>query len=204
MGRFGEPGRLSFVREVWMADGLVLEGGKRVRKLRASHRSWTKAKEKAFLEALSASCNVKLAAKKAGVSTSQAYVRRASNASFRSAWDAALCVGYAQLEMMLLEQALHGVEKTVIARDGTTTVMREYSDRVALALLRMHRETVAIANEGVDEGEFEEARERIVARLQRIRERDEGVETKGLVDRFELIASALRLRAARSAQDERG
>jgi len=39
-----------------MADGLVLEGGKRVRKLRASHRSWTKAKERAFLEALSASC----------------------------------------------------------------------------------------------------------------------------------------------------
>lgn len=181
-----------------MADNLVLEGGKRVRKLRASYRSWTKAKERAFLEALSASCNVKLAAKNAGVSTSRAYVRRANNASFRTAWDAALSVGYSQLEMMLLERALHGVEKTIIARDGTTTVMREYSDRVALALLRMHRETVAIANEGVDEGEFEEARERIVARLQRLREREEGVETKGLVNRVELIAGALRLRASRA------
>jgi hypothetical protein len=186
-----------------MADGLVLEGGKRVRKLRASYRSWTKAKEKAFLEALSASCNVKLAAKKAGVSTSGAYVRRTNNASFRTAWDAALSVGYSQLEMVLLERALHGVEKTVIARDGTTTVMREYSDRVALALLRMHRETVAIVNEGVDDGEFEEARERIVSRLERLRERDKGVETKSAADRIELIASALRLRAARCAQDER-
>jgi len=175
-----------------MTNGLVLEQGKRVRKLRPSYRSWTKAKEKAFLEALSASCNVKLAAKQAGVSTSQAYVRRANNASFRGAWDGALSAGYAQLEMMLLERALHGVEKKVIARDGTTTVMREYSDRVALALLRMHRETVAIANEGVDQGEFDEARERIVARLQRIRERDEDVETKGVATRLHLIQWGLR------------
>jgi hypothetical protein len=38
-----------------MTNGLVLEQGKRVRKLRPSYRSWTKAKERAFLEALSAS-----------------------------------------------------------------------------------------------------------------------------------------------------
>jgi hypothetical protein len=187
-----------------MADGLVLEGGTRVRKLRASNRSWTRAKERQFLEALTASCNVKLAAKKAGVSTSHAYTRRANNASFRTAWDAALSAGYAQLEMMLLERALHGVEKKVIARDGTIAVMREYSDRVALALLRMHRETVTIANEGVDQGEFEEARDRIVARLQRIRERDEqAVETKGQVDRVDVITRALRLRPSAPAQDER-
>jgi hypothetical protein len=56
--------------------------------------------------------------------------------------------------------------------------MREYSDRTALALLRMHRESATIANESVDDGEWQEARDRIVARLQRIRERDEEVETK--------------------------
>jgi len=177
---------------------LVLESGKRVRKLRPSHRSWTPARERAFLEALAESCNVKLAASLAGVSTSQAYVRKAKNASFRAAWDQALSVGYSQLEMMLLERALHGVEKRVIARDGTTTVMREYSDRVALALLRMHRETVAIANESIDDGDWEEARDRIVARLERLRERDEGgPETKGLPDRIDLIRWGLRVKPSR-------
>ena len=86
----------------------MLEGGKRVRKLRPSHCSRARAKERAFLEGVAASCNVKLAARRAGVSTSQAYVRRASNAAFRTAWDGALSVGYAQLEMMLLARALHG------------------------------------------------------------------------------------------------
>jgi hypothetical protein len=50
--------------------------------------------------------------------------------------------------------------------------MREYSDRVALALLRMHREQASLADSDGDDGEWQEARERIVARLQRIRDRD--------------------------------
>jgi len=135
-----------------------------------SPRSWTVAKQRKFLEALAESCNVKLAAKRAGLSTSRAYVRRAEDASFRAGWDRALATGYAQLEMLLLERALHGVEKRVIGRDGTTTVMRIYSDRVALALLRMHRDNVKFADETVDDAEWQEARDRIVERLQRLRE----------------------------------
>lgn len=153
-------------------SGLILESGKRVRTVRPSYRSWTSAKQKAFLAALGESCNVKLAARKAGLSTSQAYVRRAKDASFRAGWDQALAAGYAQLEMMLLERALHGVEKRVTSRDGTTTVMREYSDRVALALLRMHRENASFGDEQVEDAEWEEARERIVERLQRLRDAD--------------------------------
>lgn len=152
---------------------LVLEGGSRKRQVRPSHRSWTPAKERAFLRALAESCNVKLAAKAAKVSTSSVYDRRSKHASFRASWDKALATGYAQLELMMLERTLHGVEKVVIARDGTKTVMREYSDRVGLALLRMHRETAKLAEEPVDDMEYEEARERIVARLERLREREE-------------------------------
>ena len=74
---------------------------------------------------------------------------------------------------MLLERALHGVEKVVIARDGTKTVMREYSDRVALALLRMHRDTAKIADEPIDDMEYEEARDRVIARLERLREQEQ-------------------------------
>lgn len=152
---------------------LILEGATRKRKVRASHRSWTRAKERRFLEALATCCNVKLAARMAKVSTSAAYVRRTKTATFRAAWETALATGYAQLELMLLERALHGVEKVVIARDGTKTVMRDYSDRVALALLRMHRDTAKLADEPTDDMDYEEARERIIARLERMRERDQ-------------------------------
>jgi hypothetical protein len=168
---------------------LVLEGGKRPRTIRPSHRSWTKDKEKEFFEALAASCNVKLAAKLAGVSTSGAYVRRGKDAGFRAGWDQALATGYAQLEMTMLERALHGVEKTVIARDGTKTVMREYSDRVGLALLRMHRDSAAMAGDGADHEQYREACERIMERLERLREQDK-VETKS-ADRVATIAWAL-------------
>jgi hypothetical protein len=152
---------------------LILESGKRKRQVRPSYRSWTPAKERKFLEALATCCNVKLAAKMAKVGTSAAYVRRQKNAAFRTAWEGALATGYAQLELMMLERALHGVEKVVITRDGTKTVMREYSDRVALALLRMHRDTARIADEPVEDVEFEEAKDRIIARLDRLREQEE-------------------------------
>lgn len=51
--------------------------------------------------------------------------------------------------------------------------MRDYSDRVALALLRMHRDTVILADEPADDMDYEEAKERIIARLERMRERDQ-------------------------------
>ena len=189
---------------------LLLEGRKRVRKIAPSRRSWTRAKERTFLEALAESCNVKLAAKKAGVSASAIYVRRSRDASFRRAWDQALSAGYAQLEMMMLERALHGVEKTVVLRSGETKVMREYSDRVGLALLRMHRDSAAAADESVDAEDYQEACDRIMARLERLREREDEVpptasrrvplysttgegliETKSAVDRIEMIRWAL-------------
>jgi hypothetical protein len=170
-----------------LAKALLLGGRKRPQVREAEGRSWTLRKERAFLASLAETCNVKLSAKRAGVSHNCVYDRRNKDASFRASWDVALATGYAQLELMMLERALHGVEKVVTGRDGTTTVMREYSDRTALALLRMHRESVAIAHENVDDGEWHEARDRIVSRLERIRERDEGLETKSVADRLTLI-----------------
>jgi len=180
-----------FGAEAQLAKPLLLGGKKKPQVREAEGRSWTPRKERSFLTSLAETCNVKLSAKRAGVSHNCVYERRNKNASFRVSWDAALATGFAQLELMMLERALHGVEKTVIARDGTTTIMREYSDRTALALLRMHRESAAIANETVDDAEWQEARDRIVARLARIRERDEPLETKGAVDRLALIAWGL-------------
>ena len=174
-----------------MARPLLLGGKKKPQVREAEGRSWTPRKERSFLTSLAETCNVKLSAKRAGVSHNCVYERRNRNASFRVSWDAALATGYAQLELMMLERALHGVEKTVIGRDGTSSTMREYNDRTALALLRMHRESAAIANESVDDGQWQEARDRIVARLARIRERDEQLETKGAVDPVAMIPCGL-------------
>ncbi|MES2904054.1 MAG: hypothetical protein V4696_07700 [Pseudomonadota bacterium] len=134
---------------------------------------WTEEMAERFVEELADTCNVTLAAKAIGRSIANIYKQRAKSATFRAAWDEALAVGYSRLEMMMLERALHGVEKKVVARDGTTTVMRQYSDRVALTLLRMHRDSAALAENDSEQGEdYRAACERIIGRLERLRERE--------------------------------
>ena len=170
---------------------LVLSGGKA--KLRAARATdWTPAKQEKFIDALTESCNVTLAAKKARVSLTTVYRRRSQDATFRAEWGRAVAVGYSQLEMMLLERALHGVEKPVSAKAGETSVMRHYDDRTALALLKLHRDGAAAAEHEVDSAEHEEACERIIARLARLKERLEGaIETKSAGDGHGVVRWAL-------------
>lgn len=171
---------------------LAVDAGAKPQLRAKDKRSWTKTKEQAFLTALAETCNVKHSAKAAGVAPSTVYARRGRDAAFRAGWDQALAIGYAQLEMMMLERALHGVDKIVIGTDGKRTVMKDYSDRVGLALLRMHRDSAGLAEEGHDEEEVAEAAERILARLKAIGERSENIETKARAGRIGLIAWALK------------
>jgi hypothetical protein len=154
-------------------------------------KSWTKTKETQFLSVLADSCNVSLAARKAGVSSSAIYRRRAKDASFRAGWDAALAEGYSKLELEMLKRALHGVQKTVFSRSGERARFREYNDQLGLALLRMHRDSVAVTDRGPNEAQVEEARERIIERLERLREKERAVETKAAVDGIGLIDWAM-------------
>ena len=151
---------------------LVLRGGARPKRLPGRPREWTQKLGERFCEMLVETCNVTLAAAAIGRSIGNVYKWKAKDAGFRAAWDRALAVGYSRLELMLLERALHGVEKVVVARDGSSSVMREYPDRVALTLLRMHRETAAMADESVDGREHDEACARIISKLGRLKERD--------------------------------
>lgn len=130
------------------------------------------AKAELFLEELGNGCNVARAAKIAGLSSSQVYRRRARDAGFRAGWSEALCIGYARLEMEMLERALVGTEKAIKV-NGESQVVRDYDDRMGLALLKMHRETVGEIERGVDEQEYEEACARVIAKLARLRERQE-------------------------------
>jgi len=174
---------------------LAIQGSKKARNRRESGRDFGARKRKAFIEALTGSCNVKYSAEQAGVAVSTVYRRRSADATFRAEWDQAIGLGYSQLEMMLLERALHGVEKPVPAKAGDG-VMRHYDDRTALALLKQHREiAVAAASRArVDRVEHEEACERILARLARLKERLDGsIETKSSGDGAAALRWALRV-----------
>lgn len=162
---------------------LVLGGYRGAPQRRTGRRSdWTQEMSDQFIETLADTCNVTLAAASIKRSIANVYKWRGKDASFRAAWERALAVGYSRLELMLLERALHGVEKVVVARDGTSSVMREYPDRVALTLLRLHRDGVARTEQPIEEQEFVEARDRILARIERIRiKKGIRIETKGWV-----------------------
>ena len=154
--------------------------------------NWTQARADKFIKVLADGCNVMLAARAVRLPISSVYRHRAKDASFRAAWDQALAIGYARLEMMMLERALHGVEKTIVLKSGEPRIMREYDDRIALALLRQHRDTVAAIEDRVDDEQYQEACERIIEKLARLRERELGpVEIKGTPNWLRLIALAL-------------
>ena len=161
-------------RKTIVPRGTELEAGSRPRLRKATRKSWSKAKEARFLSALAESCNVSFAARRARVSTSAIYERRKANASFRAGWQEALREGYAKLEIILLERALVGTEKVIERRDGSIERMREYSNSLAVALLRMHRDAAAEPDiepglsRPADEEEIEEIRQRIARKLERL------------------------------------
>jgi hypothetical protein len=154
------------------SEGLVLIAGDRPQLRKATSKSWNKDKENVFLGVLAETCNVTRACEAAGVGVTSAYRRKKDNAAFRKAWLAAISVAYQQLELMLLERAFNGTEKIVAVRAGAPRVMREYSDRLGLALLKMHRDAAQDAEFELPADEMEEMRERLVRKLERMKERD--------------------------------
>lgn len=141
----------------------------------AGRRGWTAKKEARFLALLAETCNVSFAAEQARVANSTVYARRAKDAAFRDGWARAIAQGYARLEMETLERAINGEMRTIVLPDKSIVERTEYNDRVALALLRMHRDTAgeperreaivaALGEEGGDE-----LRDKLIAKLKRVR-----------------------------------
>ncbi|MFP5328589.1 MAG: hypothetical protein ACLGHC_00405 [Alphaproteobacteria bacterium] len=152
---------------------LTLVGGAGPKLRRPRRHEWTRTKVEAFMGALAETCNVTLAAEAAGMSLTSAYAKRKKDAAFRASWAEAIASAYQRLEMALLERALNGTEKVVTRRDGSEERMREYSNTVALTLLRMHRDTANEVIEQPSEEDADEIRERLVQKLERLRERYE-------------------------------
>jgi len=151
----------------------MLVGGAEPKMRRPRPNEWTKAKVEAFMTALAETCNVTLAAQAAGMSLTGAYAKRKKDAAFRAGWAEAIAGAYQRLELALLDRALNGTEKVVTRRDGSEERMRDYSNSVALTLLRMHRETANEVIEQPGEEEVAEVRRRLVEKLERLRARFE-------------------------------
>lgn len=173
----------------------LVEGKSRLKVCEASPQTITAEQIETFFLTLTETCNVARSAKAAGFSANWAYRKRKTDAAFRNGWAAAVREGYARLEIVLLERAIKGTPKLVRTARGTDRTMREYSNPLAIALLRRHAETADSAAFEPGEDEMREVRERILEKLQRLKERDEaakgGVETKGAAGRIELIEWAL-------------
>ena len=133
-----------------LVQGRQRAGGEtRTQKRQRRSDSWTKAKEAQFLTELAESCNVSEAAREAGVCRASAYSRRATDAAFARAWEEALDVGYAEIETLLMREVLFGSEVEELVLDGEGAVKgrkvkRSRNLTVALRLLTLHRERVAI------------------------------------------------------------
>ena len=175
------------------APQLILEGksSPKLRKSRAD--SISDEQIETFFVTLEATCNVVRSAKAAGFSANWAYRKRKSDASFRNAWARSVREGYARLELVLLERAMKGTPKLVRTAKGGDRTMRDYSNTLAIALLKRHAETADSASFEPADDELEEIRERILDKLQRLRERDGlgPLETKGAHGRLATINWAL-------------
>jgi len=139
-----------------------------------TRRDWSKAKARSFLEALDATCNVSEACRQSGLSVTVVYRRRKIDAGFRAEWNETLASAYRRLELVLLERAFNGTEKVLRRRDGNDEVMREYSERLGLTLLKMHRERVVEteAAHEVSEDQLAELRARVLRKLERVAQRE--------------------------------
>ena len=181
-------------------DKLVVEGKTRLKKRRASPQTILPEQIELFFATLADTCNVVRSAKAAGFAANWAYRKRKADAAFRNGWAAAVREGYAKLELVLLERAMKGTPKLVRTARGSDRIMREYSTALAVALLRRHAETADCASYEHDEDELQEVRDRILEKLQRVKEREDAeaaagdgaIQTKSAVNRIGLIGWAAR------------
>lgn len=95
-----------------------------------------------FLAALEESANIALSAKIARVHRSRVYAHRDENEEFEQAWDEALEIGIATLEVELRRRALHGTAKPFFFQGEKCGSMQEYSDVLGMFLLKAHRPDV--------------------------------------------------------------
>lgn len=123
---------------------------------------------KLFLAELAATSNVTASAKKAKISTTQAYEARRTRPEFNRAWQAALCEGYDHLEMELLHRLRTGEVKPAA---GAKRGVRAFDNANAFRLLAAHREAAARGRAVRNNQDAEAIVQSINAKLEQMRQR---------------------------------
>lgn len=92
-----------------------------------------------FLELLREVPNVTRAARTLGLSARAFRTHKAKNPDFSAAWDEALEEAIEKCEAEVHRRAFEGTEKPVTFQGVITDTYREYSDTLAMFLLKAHR-----------------------------------------------------------------
>ncbi|OAN53536.1 hypothetical protein [Sphingobium sp. TCM1] len=166
-------------------DALVAQrqaagGAVRAQKRRPRRDGWSKADVGRFMAVLAETCNASEAARAVGKCRAGAYDRRRRDPAFGRAWDAALDMGYAEIEAMLMREVLFGSETEEITLDGEGVVKARKVKRgrnlaIALRLLSFHHDRVlkirAANDAGGDRPDSPDAVARVRRALEEIRRR---------------------------------
>lgn len=123
-----------------------------------------------FLDHLAQTANVSESARLAGVSASVLYKHRAKSATFSAEWDVAINAALDALEQAVIERAKHGVEKPVFYGGKLIGTVRNYSDALAMFMLKAKRPEVyaRLHAEAVAQDNDDAAREEVLRRLDRL------------------------------------
>lgn len=135
------------------------------------------ARQRRFLETLAETANVSRAAREAGVARSALYRLREQSATFRTRWQEAMDQALDEIEAMLMDRAVHGVDRPVFFGGKECGAIRHYSDTLAIFLLRARRPDIygkvaAAVDIALDDPAT--ARRAVHERLERMADRLEG------------------------------
>lgn len=119
----------------------------RVQLRRTGGGRMTRADEQAFLMALSATANIRLAAQAAGFSHAAFYRRRQQHAGFDREWRLALERGYERVEMALIEATLPGAHRDDAWRHNDPLPIPPMTANQALQLLYLHQKEARLQAE---------------------------------------------------------
>jgi hypothetical protein len=161
---------------------------------RVGEGRWSKRSEEAFLVELTATGSVRMAARAAGFSTAALYKRRLKDRHFCAAWDAAVEAGKARVQAYLVEAATRTFDPDELPiADDREIEKVSISEAINIAKMPVRGPATTSGGKGfgmegrtydetgfdttpITREEWEEARQRIIDRLERMRERDEELE----------------------------
>lgn len=154
-------------------EDLIVSGGK-VR--RVGHGRWSAAKEKLFFETLAVTASLRMAADAIGMSTNAILARRHNKPLFAAKFDAVAQNAQAGIDLFLAHEAKKAFDpETLEGGDAEPKLTIDQAIKIRQLNARRRKEEQPpdpFAEEAPSEEDAAALREKIVRKLQRLRERD--------------------------------